>query len=636
MWLSRSQLGFFMAAKARPLVSSRIESPDMSSTDTPAGGRRSGESGPRGLFHRPVKPLKPRQALEIPNRYTIKDDDAGLYLTCLEAPEIKVRIDRNMAVTAGAAKKAEEGTIFLDGAAHSAPFLDLERRVYNLDHHEGCVRTFTLSTCEQALVLVSRGLDLREKPWQIFANEPDLDTVLAIWVLLNSMHLGPNNPEIRELVIPLVRLEGVIDTHGLEMAQLTGFSREHLEATSKALGHLREPELKQKREGEWEKNEALEFVSEQLQSLDRMAYPADFFEAFRGIEELAKIELSENRIAVVCRCDCGIYELEKDLKRLYGKRLGVIVLQKNDRVYTLRQVDPFLPVNLEKAYRKLNLLDHAVRATDAADRWGGSAEIGGSPRKAGTDLTPDEIAEILRMVYRKPTLLERATSIGSAVAASGVSMLAAWFAVAAGDRELESTARTLWENQPQFLAVGLTLGLISILILGRRGRRRLYGLRWPEGRWWALLTPAVMLAAVGGGVWTFGRSWSQGGNPMGAPGWICLLGFPLLAELLFRGLTHGLLMNSFSVQYSRGRWFVSWPVAISALLYMAWTLPFFSTTLPATAWPGLALLLVPASALICGLALGIIRERSGSFLSSLAVHWLAVATVFAFAGWLAS
>ncbi|MEJ2086065.1 MAG: hypothetical protein P8Y44_10375, partial [Acidobacteriota bacterium] len=163
------------------------------------------------------------------------------------------------------------------------------------------------------------------------------------------------------------------------------------------------------------------------------------------------------------------------------------------------------------------------------------AEIGGSPRKAGTDLTPDEIAEILRLVYRKPTLLERVTSVGSAVVASGVSMLAAWFAVAAGDRELESTAQTLWENQSEFLAVGLTLGLISILLLGRRGRRRLYGLRWPEGRWWALLAPAVMLGAVGGGVWTFGRSWSQGGFPADAVGWICLLGFPLLAELLFRG-----------------------------------------------------------------------------------------------------
>ncbi len=617
-----------MEAKPRPPVSVDLEGSDSSPKD-------SNPSDSSGLFHRPEKILKPRQATDVPNRYVIKEDDDRRYLACLEAPEIKVRVDRDMTVTASAAKKADEGSIFLDGAAQSAPFLDLERRVYNLDHHEGCVRAFTLSTCEQALVLVSRGLDLREKPWQIFANEPDLDTVIAIWVLLNSMHLGLTDTAIRSVVVPLVRLEGVIDSHGLELVELTGFSQDHLEETSRSLERLREPELSRKRHGQWDRMDPLEFVSSQLQVLDRMVYPADYFEAFRGIEELAKVELTENRIAVVCRCDCGIYELEKEFKRLYGKRLGIIVLQKSPRSYTLRQVDPFLPVNLEKAYRKLNLLDSAVKASDAADRWGGSAEIGGSPRKSGTNLTPDEIVGILRLVYRKPSALERATSIGSAVVASGVPMLAGWFAVSAGNRGLESFSQALADRQPEFLAAGLAMSLIFLIIMGRRGRRRLYGLRWPEGRWWGLIAPAVMIGAIAGGVWSFGWSLANGGvMPGQMTGWLCLFGFPLLAEVTFRGLAHGLLMNSFSVQYSSGRWFVSWPVAVSALLYAAWTIPFSSMTLPAAIWPGLTIFLVPVAALACGLGLGVVRERSGSFLSSLAVHWLAVATAIAAASWL--
>ncbi len=634
---SRIQLGTLMEAKPRRPVSFEPEDADSSPDDSTSQESRSKASGSGGLFHRPVKPLKPKQATDVPNRYLIKEDDEGRYLTCIEAPEIKVRIDRDLAVTANTAKKAEEGTIYLDGAAQSAPFLDLERRVYNLDHHEGCVRPFTLSTCEQALVLVSRGLDLREKPWQIFANEPDLDTVMAIWVLLNSMHLGPTDTAVREVVVPLVRLEGVIDSHGLELADLTGFSPDHLEETARILDRLRDPELKRKRHGQWDRMEPLEFVSDQLQALDRMVYPADYFEAFRGIEELAKNELTENRIAVVCRCDCGIYELEKDLKRLYGKRLGVIVLQKAPRSYTLRQVDPFLPVSLEKAYRKLNLLDPAVKGSEAADRWGGSAEIGGSPRKAGTDLNPNEIAGILRLVYRKPSVLERATSIGSAVVASGLPMLAAWFTVTARDKDLESMGFALRRGQAEFLAVGLALSLILLVALGGRGRRRLFGLRWPEGHWWALVAPAVMLGGVGGGVWAFGWAFSRSGvAPEVLTGWLCLLGFPLLAEILFRGLAQGLLMNSFSVQYSSGRWFVSWPVTISALLYCAWTIPFASMTIPSVLWPGLTVFLVPVAALLCGFGLGIIRERSGSILSSLAVHWLAVATSILLVWWLAT
>ena len=117
-----------------------------------------------------------------------------------------IRVDRDLSLTAGAARKADEGTIFLDGVAQSEPFMDLERRVYNLDHHEGCLRNFTLSTCEQALVLVARGLDLREKPWQVYTNDPDLDVVLAVWVLCNSMHLQAEDSAIRNSVVPLVNV----------------------------------------------------------------------------------------------------------------------------------------------------------------------------------------------------------------------------------------------------------------------------------------------------------------------------------------------------------------------------------------------------------------------------------------------
>ncbi|MGB5512921.1 MAG: hypothetical protein WBP36_00215, partial [Thermoanaerobaculia bacterium] len=225
-----------------------------------------------------------------------------------------IRVDRDRSLTAGAARKADEGAIFLDGVAQGEPFMDLERRVYNLDHHEGCVRHFTLSTCEQALVLVARGLELREKPWQVYANEPDLDVVLAVWVLCNSMHLQAQDSSIRSAVVPLVRLEGLIDSHGLELYELSGYPPQMVEEITGSLVSLRETEQQLKADGEWGTTDLLKYLRDQLHLMDEMVYPADFFEAFRGIEELAKTELTDNRIAVVCRSDCGIYELEKDLK----------------------------------------------------------------------------------------------------------------------------------------------------------------------------------------------------------------------------------------------------------------------------------------------------------------------------------
>lgn len=595
-------------------------------TDSPATAR----------FHRPIKPLKPTQVTEVPNRYLVKKDETGYYLSCLEAPELKVRIDRKMAVTGSAARKAAPGTIFLDGAAQSAPFLDLERRIYNLDHHEGCVRPFTLATCEQALVLMVRGLDMREKPWVVFANEPDLDALIAIWILLNSMHLQADVPAIREVVIPLVRLEGVIDSHGLEMAGLTGFPAELLEETRGRLDRLRETEVALKDSGEWDEMDPLDYVCSQLQVLDRMIYPADYFEAFRGIEELAKVELIDSRIAVVCRCDCGIYEVEKELKRLYGRRLGVIALEKGEGSYTLRQVDPFLPVNLEAAYQKLNVLDPAVEGGGSADRWGGSGEIGGSPRKSGTELSPADIADSLRLAYRRPTVFDRLKSVFLAIGTSAAPMLAGWLmvlAMAGGDA---GPGRALAEHSVLFLATALSVTLGVLLIVGRRGRYRLYGFQWPEGYRWTLVTPAVLLGAVAGGAWLLWTISFTGvlPGPRSPASWLSLFGFPLLAEVLFRGVAHGVMVENFSVQHSEGRWFVSWPVAISALLYAIWTLPFLPFTLAGTLWSLAAFVSVPLGAMVCGVGLGIARERSGGILVPLAIHYLAVLTVAVAGLWL--
>ena len=319
---------------------------------------------------------------QFPMRYLIREGDDGPYLTSRETPELKVRLDPSLSVTAAAARKAPEGTIFLDGAAQGEPFLDHERRVFNLDHHEGVIRRFTLSACEQAMILVLRGLDLRERPWTILANQPDLDTVLAIWVLMNSVHLGDDQPEIRRAAMPLVRVEGLIDSQGLELLEFGGMDEADMRQVLDRLDSLKEVGATE--QGSTAGSAQLEALTEQLRLLDRMIYPLDFFDPLPAVEELALAELSPDRIAVVCRCECGIYESEPVLKRLYGKRLGIIVLQKSEASYTLRQVDTFLPGNLKEAYRTLNLVDPAVRNSAAPNRWGGSGEIGGSPRSSGT------------------------------------------------------------------------------------------------------------------------------------------------------------------------------------------------------------------------------------------------------------
>jgi Type II CAAX prenyl endopeptidase Rce1-like len=612
--------------------------------EPPSTGVASLESAPQAP-EEPVEEAAPREPVEstpqepkeqaaaaaaVPDRYLLREDERGRYLTCLDIPEAQVRIERGQTATAAAARRAPEGTIFVDGAAQGEPFLDLDRRVYNLDHHEGCVRSFTLASCEQALALALRGLDLREKPWTIHANEPDLDAVLAIWVLLNALHLREGAPEVRRAIIPLVRLEGVIDVHGLDLKELTGFAPEQLGEATGRLDGLRERELAVKREGRWESIDPLEYTASQLRAIDALVYPPAHFAGLRGFEELARVELGLDRIAVVCRSEGGIYEVERDLKRLYGRRLGVIALQKGPATYALRQVDHFLPVGLAALYDKLNVLDPAVTG-GAGNRWGGSAEIGGSPRETGTGLSAAEIAEAFRLAFRPPGLVARLAAAGLALGLSAAPMAVAW-----AGTFLDWGGSGEDAISPGFAAAGLALAVALFVALARK-RPRLFGLHRPEGLGWLALLPPALAGAFLGGGWLLGPagggSRGSGLLGLGASRLLLALALPLLAEVVFRGLAQGILMRRFRVQHPGGRWFVSRPVLLCALLYAAWTLPLWIVCgSPVARLSGAfasALSPLPIAAFLLGTALfglaaGMARERAASLAAPVVFHYVAL------------
>ena len=90
------------------------------------------------------------------------------------------------------------------------------------------------------------------------------------------------------------------------------------------------------------------------------------------------------------------------------------MLQKNDSAYTLRRVNHFLPVSLEAIYERLNAMDPNAGGSRSGNRWGGSEQIGGSPRASGTGLTAQQIVEICSTAYRKPTRVGAAFSIARA------------------------------------------------------------------------------------------------------------------------------------------------------------------------------------------------------------------------------
>ena len=557
---------------------------------------------------------------EIPERYFVREDERGRYLTCIEAPNVAVRIDRGVAVSGAQARKASAGTVFLDGAAQGEPFIDAQRKVFNLDHHDGCVRSFTLATCEQALVMVRRGLDLRGGEWNLVGNDPDIDTVLAIWVLLNHVHLGAEDSPVRAKVTPLLRLAGTIDAHGLEMLDLCGLPEPELSETMELLEHFREEEVQRKKDGEWGSLDFLEFTARSLRAIDEAMYAPHQFRGLMHVEELIRVPVSEDRTAVVCRAESGIYEVERHLGRLHGDRIGVIILQKDERTYTVRQVDPFLPTQIDRLYERLNVLDPAVGGGEG-NLWGGSSEIGGSPRATGTGLSAREIATICERTFRPPALRERAGAVALAVS---MGVAAVMVALAAALGSVPETAppgilavtgagtNAMFGGLLVVVAVGLTV------VVGRRHLRR-FGLGAPTGWGWLLLTPIPVALGWVGGLWM-----PPNGLPVvGGTGSTGVLGIAAAglaaagAELLFRGLTHGMLVAFYPVAGLGGRVRVSFPVVLGAVVssVIGWLL---FCPLAVNGWPGVPVCL--AGGLVLGVVTGVARERWQSVWVAVFLH----------------
>lgn len=329
-------------------------------------------------------------------------------IVCCHAPNLRLWIERGLGITEATRKKYPEQSIFLDGSFTEAPFFDNEIRQYSLDHHAGCLRPITLATCEQAAVMAMQGLPLGEGDWNFYINDPDLDAVLSAWVLLNHVDLLRDEARLLWQAMPFIRVEGVIDALGLDMGVLTGLSRDQYRRCRADIDDLLAEERELKASGAWATIDLASYARELLEALDRMLLTQEDLERLLDIEELGRATIADQRLVVVASSQQGIYAVERQLKERHGKKLGLIILSLGDGRYTLRQVDAFMTKNLDDLYRELNEFDmKAGHDSDSDNRWGGSAEIGGAPRKTGSALSVDELLATVKRVYRKPSWLSR-------------------------------------------------------------------------------------------------------------------------------------------------------------------------------------------------------------------------------------
>jgi len=552
-------------------------------------------------------------------RYKVLETPDGWVIQCVEAPGLTVRVDSRHNFSEAEARRLGPRVVFLDGAGHFAPLIDAEAQVYNLDHHEGCVRAFTLAACEQALVLIVKGIELGKGDWAIFANEPDLDTVLAIWLLLNHRRMSRLSDAAKSTLFPLLRLEGAIDAHGMEFAQYCGLGEQAMVDARRRLDDL--VRLDRHLRSTQGLSPAAR-CAELLRLTDSIVFTPDELQTYRPIEEVyGHVSLGRERVAVACRDASGIYEVESRLRDVWDSRLGIVILENAPRRYTLRVPGVIGGLNLSIAYAVLNWVDPAVERS-SGEIWGGADEIGGSPRERGSALSPGGLLQAIEWTYARPRRLASTLSrVAFASLATGllgfVSALLCAFLV----------PRSVPEEVTGLAAFGAVLLVTGSWLSYRRARSLLWGPTWrrPDGWSWSKVAPFALVFGVLGGTWT--PASNDPGLSAAALAWGSAWVVAVGLEAWFRGWAHGRVWLEIGRKPEREAARISSAIWAPAVLYAGFTV--LAIALGVLPRPLLAMgvaapwMVAGVSAFGLGITLGLIRERARSLWPAIVIQGVA-------------
>mgnify|MGYP001342193001 CR=1 FL=1 len=281
-------------------------------------------------------------------------------------------------------------SIALDGFVYGMTNYSPVGHHANFNHHEEVERLSTRSTCMQIYFSIMMGLfDTFQKGGKphahVYVNDAYQDVCLAYWLLRN-----PDQVSLIKWDDPLARLIVIED---------------FLDASAGAF-----PFDDSARPVSLLKTQAWIFEPYTAARRKRMLH------AMSGEEMLEVIETISRRITLFSRSQSGMLELdlvpdvigggegwkmivEKDgyaRSSLYasGTKAFVGMRQRTDDNYTyvIGKMSPFVTFPLTEIYKVLN---QAENLTQENNVWGGSDIIGGSPRRTGSTLPPEQVEAII-------------------------------------------------------------------------------------------------------------------------------------------------------------------------------------------------------------------------------------------------
>ncbi len=283
---------------------------------------------------------------------------------------------------------APPNSIALDGYVTGPPRVVLNPTYINLNHHEGVDRLATRATCSQVLIYLKQdmaeSLRIRGIPkFQIFINDPDQDTSLAVWLLVNHDRFRGERSE--PLVNKLVAIEDLLDvTAG-------AYPLDPGSGAMQEIAWVFEPYTSAKVAGRIPTMAGAEManvVSAVGKRIDRYTLGR----AERLPLDMRYETLGGGRGWKLIR-EVGAHARTGLLADGIKAFVSLISENGGKYQYSIGMMSQFIPFPLERLFISLN---RAEGLSDSpGNRWGGSNIIGGSPRLTASRLAPGEIEQII-------------------------------------------------------------------------------------------------------------------------------------------------------------------------------------------------------------------------------------------------
>jgi hypothetical protein len=285
-------------------------------------------------------------------------------------------------------KNTPPRSIALDGVVRGGPNYDHETRHINFDHHDGVVREATMSTAMQVYFAIKGGLmeafAVSEKvDASVFLNDTDQDTALAIWHLLHyKLFEGTKSiPTMSRLLALDDRWD--ITGGAFPMNLDDQLVRQHT--------WVFQPYTKLRKSG------ALSQAGEEVLLDNLEAVLGRLNRYMMGQAEEVELDTRHEILH-----DCSQYKIVDEIGGnearyfLFSRGMNAfvsIVARRNDRrfVYTIGRRSRYIQFPVKQLYDDLN----AAEGLERNNGWNGSDIIGGSSRLNGSDLSWQQIRDIV-------------------------------------------------------------------------------------------------------------------------------------------------------------------------------------------------------------------------------------------------